>query len=376
MPLISIAPRAPLSTFSDRENSGRDNNFNLLRFGAATAVVLSHSILLTGDLENSAAWRIGYLAVNCFFVISGFLVCRSLTQRRSIPDYTKARLLRIFPALIVVVTLTVFIPGLVLSTLDVGEYLSDSDTWHYLVVNSLLVIGKIELTLPGLFLSNPLPGQVNTPLWTLQYELIMYASLPAIWGLCRLLSGTQSALARSFKLIIIALTTVLTIAYINNVASRVPVISDFHHLLRFGAMFGAGASYYLLRQRIPLSALVACGLILITTLLQPLRPLFVTTTYLVLPYLLLCFAYLPGGSLRSFNRLGDYSYGIYIIAFPVQQSLIHLMPTLQPALLFTLSMSITLPLSALSWHLVERPALQFKPRLNHGLRDRVRTPAP
>ena len=80
-------------------------------------------------------------------------------------------------------------------------------------------------------------------------------------------------------------------------------------------------------------------------------------------YFVLGLAYLPRGPIRSFNRLGDYSYGLYIYAFPVQQSLVARFPELTPGPLFLAAFAVTLVLAILSWHLIENPALGIKRRI-------------
>jgi peptidoglycan/LPS O-acetylase OafA/YrhL len=89
--------------------------------------------------------------------------------------------------------------------------------------------------------------------------------------------------------------------------------------------------------------------------------------YLVtVPYLIMLAAYLPNGAIRLYNRLGDYSYGIYLLAFPVQQTIVSLSHGVKPWELTALSLPPTIILAALSWHLVERRALAMKTRAMPG----------
>jgi len=70
----------------------------------------------------------------------------------------------------------------------------------------------------------------------------------------------------------------------------------------------------------------------------------------------------PGGAVRGYNRLGDYSYGFYLWQFPLQQWIVLRRPeTSQPELVL-LSAPAALAVAALSWHLVEAPALARKER--------------
>src|SRR5487761_1170379 len=101
---------------------GRDNNFNLLRFLAAFAVLISHSFSLATGVSDAEPLRAAYgltwgdIAVDVFFVTSGFLVTASLLKRRSATAFVWARVLRIFPALWLMLFLTVFGMGLALTS--------------------------------------------------------------------------------------------------------------------------------------------------------------------------------------------------------------------------------------------------------------------
>jgi peptidoglycan/LPS O-acetylase OafA/YrhL len=103
--------------------------------------------------------------------------------------------------------------------------------------------------------------------------------------------------------------------------------------------------------------------------------LFFVVYNLVLAYMLLFLAYVPSGFVRAYNRLGDYSYGLYIYAFPVQQTAVALFPGISPLRLILISAPITVALAALSWHLVEKRALRLKSSLlNHSRRFVGRQP--
>ena len=59
--------------------------------------------------------------------------------------------------------------------------------------------------------------------------------------------------------------------------------------------------------------------------------------------------------LRPYQRVGDYSYGLYVYSFPVQQTLMQRFPGLEPSGLFALGLPLSLAVAALSWHLLEAP---------------------
>jgi peptidoglycan/LPS O-acetylase OafA/YrhL len=128
-------------------------------------------------------------------------------------------------------------------------------------------------------------------------------------------------------------------------------------------MFFSGATFYILKERVRLSWLVFWVFALMLAVSTVNQNLFFVIYNLVLAYTLLFLAYIPGGVVRAYNRLGDYSYGLYIYAFPVQQSVAALFPGISPWRMILISAPITLTLAALSWHLVEKKALGLKSSL-------------
>jgi len=130
----------PLSTYT----GSRDNNFNLIRFLAALAVLYSHSIILTlgpeakEPLKSLVGIAIGSIAVDVFFVTSGFLIAASYLARKDIIAFTWARLLRIYPGLIVAIIFCVFVVGLYFTSLPKLDYITHVDTLKYFIKNCRL----------------------------------------------------------------------------------------------------------------------------------------------------------------------------------------------------------------------------------------------
>src|SRR6185437_175290 len=152
---------------------GRNNNFNLLRFCAAFAVLISHSFALAigsvsaEPMRHTLGLTWAYIAVDVFFLTSGFLVTASLLNRRSAVGFALARALRIFPALWVMLALTVLGVGLAVTSSSAHGYLTARETWRYLIKNAILFRGMVP-DLPGVFSSNPYRSVVNASLWTLE----------------------------------------------------------------------------------------------------------------------------------------------------------------------------------------------------------------
>jgi peptidoglycan/LPS O-acetylase OafA/YrhL len=347
---------------------GRDNNFNLIRIVAAYAVLVTHSFALVTGTEyaepfrNSIGMTMGSIAVDIFFVTSGFLVTASLLTRQFTIDFLWARILRIYPALCVMLLLTVFGLGLFYTTNTWTSYLANNKTYEYFW-RCLTLFTGVEYKLPGVFESNPYKGSVNGSLWTLPYEIKMYAILAIIWIFLRVLPHNR---AKAFKITIcfcaLFAGLLVVLAHFNLSEHAIVVLpgltgSRFTWLFY---MFFTGAAFFVLKDWIILShaLLIICvvALILATFNQQLFSIVYVST----LAYVLFYIAYIPSGLIRKYNKLGDYSYGVYIYAFPVQQSIVALVSGTSVFLLVFSSTIITFACAALSWHFLEKHAMKLK----------------
>ena len=343
---------------------GRDNNFNLIRIVAAFAVLVSHSFPLAigpigarlEPLKASLDMTLGSIAVDLFFIASGFLVTGSLLTRKSIVEFLWARVLRIYPALLVMVLLVVFGLGMFFTTVAYSAYLSDTRTYLFIVKNSTLIAG-IAQKLPGVFVENPYPAIVNGSLWSMPYEVRMYALLTILWTAARLAKGQRF---RAFEYTLVSIAVAAGAWKLLGYSAAEVLASGQGRFVRLLFAFFAGAAFHVLKERIVLSRPLF-WLLLVALLASALdRRAFFVVYSLAAPYLLFYFAYVPGGFIRHYNRVGDYSYGVYIYAFPVQQSIAALIPGVSVLSMFLLSSSVTLTLAMLSWHLLERYALGLK----------------
>jgi len=334
---------------------GRENNFNLLRFIAASMVLFFHCFPLTGHQISEFPVRttigfmdLGLLGVTIFFAISGFLIAQSVTRCGSMFVFVKARALRILPALALSTLFCVVIVGPLVTTLPQSAYWTDTRTWRHLFHTIAL---DPQLTLPGVFEHNPYPPAVNGSLWTIPIEVWCYAALAAvaIIGLRR----------HRWKFNIVAIAALIVFAnYEIVVRQQIPSGGAWSTPYLIGAFF-FGAWCFLHREFLPASLVAATGAALVAMALldSPLSryALFGTVTYLTL-----VIAYHPRLRVSWFLRLGDYSYGIYVFAFPVQQFLVSRFGIVEPLILLMLAFPTTLALAMLSWHFVERPALRLK----------------
>lgn len=336
-----------------------------MRLIAAYAVLFAHSYALArgtpGTDPVSRVLRIwwgqglGTLAVVIFFVISGFLISASYLHRENLFAFAEARFLRIFPALLVCVLFCVFVVGAWVTTIPVLEYLKHPGTWSYVWHNITLFPG-VRFRLPGVFQDNPWPGGVNGSLWTLPIELYMYCMVMLIGAL-----GILKHRA-SFN----ALALILLVALFALKKGWVPAegIPIKHTALVMAYL--AGVFFYVNREFIPLNMAVLL-LVIATLLLFHGTVLWLIVQVFGLTYIVLFIALHPGVKLPNMDRYGDFSYGIYIYAFPVQQLVIKYM-TEDPLAVLLYSTLIVFPLAMLSWRFIEKPALELKGRLPMGRR--------
>ena len=344
-------------------SKGRDNNFNLIRIAAALAVLVSHSFVLAmggravRPLSTSLGMEIGDIAVDVFFITSGFLVTGSLLTRQRTIEFAWARALRIYPALLLVVLVTVFVLGPLFTSLPLSAYLSDSTTYSYWAKCSTL-FGGIGYRLPGVFDDNPHKSWVNMSLWTLPYEVWMYAILAVGWLVLRIARQYRS---EAFALGVI-IYAVLCGSYV--LASRCFDLAPESDFARFSFMFFTGATFYVLKEHVVLSRSLFWLILIMLFFSLWHQRVFSAVYILSLAYLVLFFAYVPSGVIRKYNVLGDYSYGMYIYAYPVQQSVAALLPGVSVLAMILISAGPTIFLAVMSWHFLERRALALKGALH------------
>ncbi|WP_416396419.1 acyltransferase family protein [Allohahella sp. A8] len=352
-----------MTAYLSEHIGSRDNNFNLIRFVAALLVLISHSFALyygTADAEplrDTLGLTLGTLAVDIFFITSGLLVCASLESRKGLSTFALARTLRIYPALIVALVIIVGLVGPLFSTLTITDYFTDFQTAKYFARNSVLFLG-VEHQLPGVFTNAPYSGAVNGSLWTLPYEVRMYALLCIVTIFAGWAITKWNASGCALKRVFLSITLLSLAALLINRLGGVPMPSE--KFIRLTFMFASGATAFHYRDSIHLSgkyALLAFLALAISTIDLSSFTLFYTVS---VTYLTLFLAYIPAGIIRRFNSVGDYSYGLYIYAFTVQQVVIVSLPDISLTVYTMYSGAITLLLAAASWHFVEKPMLRFK----------------
>ena len=340
------------------------NNFHLIRFIAASLVLFGHCYPLTGrgnydyiTLASQGIFPTSHMGVCIFFIVSGYLVSQSLQNSHTISSFIWKRTLRIFPALIIVLLLCVFVLGPICTTVSLQKYFHSSETYHFLKLIKLYPY--VENNLPGVFKNLPI-SDVNGSLWTLPYEVTMYLFLV-------FLQIINVFSKRNLLLLLFTVTLPIFIYLFFNYhpTSLIPILHlFFSDTLEFGFFFMFGTIMFLFKDKIKYRFIYFIGMLFLwfglgflhlTSSIQ-----IKIISFVALPYIVLYLANLKG-KLNDFSKFGDFSYGIYIYAYPVQQMIIYFYGTnISIAKLFIMSTLIVLPLSILSWYLVEEKALRFK----------------
>jgi len=336
----------------------KQNNFNLIRLLAAIGVIITHSYAVLGKPESDLLARITHgllsfsrLGVYVFFIISGFLIAQSLERSKTILSFYWKRFLRIFPALIVVICLTVFVLGSLMTNLALGDYFKNTNTYRYL---GGITLYRMTFALPGVFTHNLRPNTINGSLWTLPYEWTCYVLL----SLFVFFIKKNKKIAFLFAFLLGLTVRILWGEHLQD--KVVPVLHlNAYHFINYGLFFFSGVLAFVYKNYLQFSHWYALiGLLIIY--FSSKYDFGAYVLYCMLAYLVLYLAIIKM-PLSDFLLERDYSYGMYIFVFPIQQVLSQFFSQyLGVASLAVFAIICTLPLAVASWHFVERPALKFK----------------
>jgi peptidoglycan/LPS O-acetylase OafA/YrhL len=256
--------------------------------------------------------------------------------------------------------LTVLVVGIWFTNERPPAFFSQWDTWHFLIKNCTL-FHDVVLTLPGAFETAPYrAGGVNASLWTLPIELRMYVYLGMGWLTLRLL---REAGDRAFIILCTGIAVFgvsLDLAHFISPLTRWFSAGPSWTLI---GLFFSGAALRLLQNKVVVSKTFALCMTL-SLLVSTVNPLFFGIVYrLTLAYLVVYVALVASFGRYRFSPRGDYSYGIYIYACPIQQAIATTLRGISPIQMVALSFVITFAFAFGSWHLIENHALRMKERL-------------
>jgi peptidoglycan/LPS O-acetylase OafA/YrhL len=322
----------------------RPTGFDYLRLTLALSIVVWHSVTICyGPAAEAYFWTgpprpVIALLLPSFFALSGFLVAGSL-ERNNVPEFLTLRVTRIFPALAVEVLISAIIIGPLLTTVAWREYFSSYEFFSYF----LNLFGNIHYLLPGVFVDNPTPKYVNAQLWTVPVELYCYLIITgsSMLGVIKIKNG----------LFVGTLCIVMLLTFSAQFGlTKLPPFSPDVGFLTISFLFGV--SLYIMRCQITYSRfLFSISLSLYVVLCMNRN--FIYLSALPLTYAII-FIGLQNPPKITLIRGVDYSYGIYLYGFPLQQTVCYLFPSHRFWYVNALSgVALALVLAYLSWTFVE-----------------------
>lgn len=362
--------RSPALTIAEHFDRS-ENNFHVLRLLAATVVLFNHSFALAGagpsPIRRLYELAGRSLAVDVFFIASGFLLSRSFERRARPLPFLHDRVLRIYPALIVNAVASAFIIGPLFTTLEPASYFASPQVYLY-IVRSLALI-DVQYELPGVFADLP-SSAVNGSLWVVLHFVALYGVVATIGSA----GGYRNP--RRFALFLVAGTAFYALFEGGHGPFQLPGKIDRLRELSIVFLLASAAWVWRDRIRVSLPLLVAllCGAVVARLVLPDQLAALAFAAAEV--YTVLFLAFVPCAWLGPARLLGECSYGIFLYGFPIQQSLLASAQGFAPLSLFIATTAITLPFAALSWYGIEQPVTSWRRRRDRRASDATRLHPP
>jgi len=333
------------------------NSYDFVRFCAASAVLVSHHFALSRlpePLVPGYGDNLGVLAVQVFFCLSGFLICRSLQKSTDWAQFASARFLRIFPNLAFSLTAT-----------SVGTLLWYSNYTHFwkhakfVISNLLMFFRGVTYNIPGVFEDAKATPAINGPLWSLPFELWLYVLLFVFF-----VAGGR----RRSGLFIVLGAIILSIIW-----GATPTIGDMtlgpfdsFQFSRLGSFFLSGAILAICWSHIEKHAVtIGTAALIAIYLIHKMIP--INTIFHSLALAAIVVGLGSSKSMAWFARGGDASYGMYIFAWPLQQFSLLLINSFWPSMI--LAFLATTALGYTTWHTFEKRAMSVRKSFAQHLLD-------
>jgi peptidoglycan/LPS O-acetylase OafA/YrhL len=330
----------------------RHNGFGALRLVLASLVIVEHAGVLTETaVPEVGGLGCGSVAVDGFFLISGYLITGSV-HSTSPAQYLWRRVLRIYPAFIVCSLLLSF----VLRPLVGGPGFSI----RHLQGPVLWMLLLHEPVSGGAF-SGLRYAHLDGSMWTIAYEFRCYL-LALLFGLIGVSRHRRVYAAITILLLAVYPLSLLPAVRQWNTDCPFWLTMFFGNPIsttRLVAAFLVGGCFRLFAPPLDGRIATVCALAL-----APLAflPKFGEVALLTLgAYVLFWVALvLESRFLRTLNSKNDISYGVYLYAWPITSSLLWWWRDAPFYLLLVLTFLGALACGAVSWHLIEKPALALK----------------
>jgi len=349
---------------------GQDNFFTPIRLLLAVMVMIGHCYyVVEGHLYAKSPlaepaiffdYRPGFLAVNLFFIASGFLITKSIMYRGPGAEFIAARVLRIFPALIVHVLFVMFVMGPFVTTLPLKEFFSHSEFLSQPF--KVLSFYRTEMILPSALQNNT--EQVGSAtLWTLRYEVLAYMGTWLVFVL--------GLMKRDWMFLMQFLCFALLLSFSHLTGIYDQLSGTVKAILRLGVAYSLGAAIYAYRHKLSFHILGILILGCVTAIFHD-TVIFEVMTNVWMAYIVFWMAYVKIPKLQSLQTIDDVSYGLYIYHYCVLQWIYHVKPSVSILELLFWATPISFGLAYASWYLVEKPFLAQKEKFGNIIASKFR----
>ncbi len=273
------------------------------------------------------------------------MVTQSLVSTGSMRQFIWKRFLRIYPALVVLMILTVFILGPLLTELPWKQYFASSQTWAYLFGTSLI---RLRFILPGVFHGKG----VNGSLWTLPVEFRLYFLLALLYVI-----GLIKKRFLYFGFIFLFILFVVIVVPLNCPGKVLSYITPY---LFWGMYFFSGSFVFFIKDKITLDYKILIALFILWILTVNIGILNIISELICFSYFTLCMSFKTPVVLSNFFKKNDFSYSMYLYAYPLEQIIVSQNPNMATWILILFTSIALVPFCWLSWNFVEKPALKLK----------------
>ena len=333
------------------------NNFGFLRLLLATLVIVSHSTEILDQNRNReilttifGTITFGELAVDGFFLISGYLILKSYLSSSTLKSYLLKRVLRIYPGFICasLFCILILIPFSGETQLIINMSLTD---WLHSFLRML------SLDTPQV--NNSKYSTLNGSVWSIWLEFVCYLCIPVVY----VFSYNKSKI---YLILIVMMMSIFLYTQISGKNIWLPYVRlDIHHSARLMVAFLIGGAFYLFREKIIWSknfTIISVIFLLISLNLKNFAEigLFIFGSYLLFNFAL----NYKSKFLNSIGAKTDVSYGVYLYAWPIQIYIIKYYPQVNPYFLMIITLVLTVILGYISWVCLEKPFMQLKKKLD------------
>lgn len=340
----------------------RNHSFDLLRIFFATLVLLAHAPEMTeGDGNRELLARLthtpfnfGALAVDGFFLLSGYLIVKSWIRDPHLGSYLRKRVLRIVPGYIVAAVVCITMVGLLAPGIDhfFSRLLHQRSFYA-----SIVMLGRLNT--PPVY-----PGSrdliVNGALWTIPYEFRCYLVVAAF--------GVAGLLRRRWVWLLATVALFADLLRYSIFAMESPgwhklfyLTGEPSEVARLGCAFFVGGCFWLFREQIRFRRRYAVAALAAIVLVARFAPGHIEHAAVTLgSYLMFYLCQSRSLDFRWTHNMPDISYGTYLYGTAVEALWIFFHPACSPWLTFAVAAAIAYVLGWLSWTVVEKPMLSFK----------------